>query len=166
MSACTGYLESPLYVFLPFDIGKIEIERSIGPAELLAGVHHRGRGMRVAGEKIDYLGEAFHPIHLQIIDYGGFESVGLGQNDSFQFPGSRHDGHGEHPFYGEQGAVEAHFSHYQIVAEAVGPDLAVGGKYAQRDREVVGRSFLLHVARCQVDNHLFARKFVAGLLNG
>ena len=166
MAAGGSHFKGAFHVLSTLYVGKVEVEVVLGGGGFSPGVDDGGGQLPVAVEEVDHLFDVVDPVDVQPVDDGGLSHVGTGHDESVEPLGPSQYGNGQRAAYGEYRAVEREFTHNHVAAEFLGRNLFGGGQDTDGQRQVVGRTLFSQVGRCEVDNELAVRKFVAVVLQG
>ena len=166
VTAGGSHFEGAFYVFLPFHVGKVEVEVVLGGEKFGTGVDDGGGQFPVAVEEVDHLFDVIDPIDVEPVDDGGLPHIGAGHDEPLEPLCPRQYGNGKGTAYGEYRAVEREFAHNHVAVEFLGRNLFGGGQYADGQRQVIGRPLFAQVGRGEIDDELPVREFVAVVLQG
>ena len=151
---------------LSFDVGKIGLEVILLGVEFGACVHKfRFQGVG-AVQVAQNLVHVAHAVDVQFVYHSRFAYIGLGYNQTLVSQLACLDGYGQCSAYGQDGAVQAELAQHHIAAKKTGLYKILCGQYADGHGQVIGRTFLADVCRCEVDGDLLCGEFVTAVLNG
>ena len=94
MAARSGNLQCPFDTLLPFHVGKIVLVMVEVVCKFGAGVDDSGFHHLLPIQVVDNLFDILGSVYLQIVDYGGFAGVLLGDDDAFELLLAGLDGYG------------------------------------------------------------------------
>ncbi len=157
------HLESALDMLLTLDLAHVGLHFDRGLVRRDVG---RRRDAPGPVDMREELGQRGYRQHLQVRDQGRFGSVHLRYEDALIAHLPRRSRHRQHPAHMPHAAVQRKLPHHQRAFPAVGRQLTGRDQDPQRDRQVVGRTFLAHGRRRQVDDQRLAREVQPRVFDG
>lgn len=110
-----GNLQCPLNVLLPLYIGKIQVIEGQVVEEFLSGVDDNLLRLAGAFKKVHHFLQVLHPIYLDIVYYGRFAGVLLGQNDAFKLLLAGLYGNRQRTFDGLYAPIQRQLAHDNVL---------------------------------------------------
>ena len=150
MAACRCHLTGTFHLLLSLHVGKVVGRLALGSVKFGTRVIFHWLDCGVSVQQVNHLQQMVGTIDFYAVDHRCLVYVLLWHDQKIVAHFAGFDGDGEGTADGAQRTVEAQFANEAAFVEQGGGDVLVAGQNADRQREVIARSFLAHVGRCEV----------------